>query len=317
MGAVLLVLGFAVEAPAFPLVEPPQLVAGPIGPTLATLDYNGDGFVDIAGLGTDGTLVLRLGTATGFAPPQSLTLPGGGYASALVAGDLTGDGRDDLVAAFGQSASVVLIRGRADGGLAPVTAGDIHAMGTPTISNAIPTSIDIADLNGDGHPDVAAGMGVDGDSSTPANTLENGHVTIFLNDGTGGLTASPVTLPVNAPGDLLLLPLSGSGRPDLIVAQRNSPGATAVKIFRGGSGASFGPATYAPSGAQATGLDWGDFNEDGRPDLVVMHGAAGTLAAQPASVLPGSAGPAGVGAAITVPAADGGQIVVADLDRDG
>jgi hypothetical protein len=293
VGALVLMLVVAgPAAAAFPLLEPPYQLDGPIGPTLAVLDYDADGFLDIAGLGHDGTLTLRRGTSTGFTVAQTLGMPGGSYARALVAADLDGDGRDDLLAAYAQSATVVLIRGRADGALASPAANDIHSFGTATTSNLTAVSIDTADLDGDADLDVAAAMGVDEDGHTPANTLENGHVTIFVNDGQGGLMASPTTLPVNAPADLLLLRLAGDADPDLIVTQRNRDAASTVKIFAGAADASFKAAAYAPAGAQATELDAGNFDDDGRVDVVVAHGNVGPNAPQPGSILPGAGGSA-------------------------
>jgi hypothetical protein len=190
------------------------------------------------------------------------------------------------------------------------------SFGTATTSNLTAVSIDTADLDGDADLDVAAAMGVDEDGHTPANTLENGHVTIFVNDGQGGLVASPTTLPVNAPADLLLLRLAGDADPDLIVAQRNRDAASTVKIFAGAADASFKAAAYAPAGAQATELDAGNFDDDGRVDVVVAHGNVGPNAPQPGSILPGAAA-AALGPPITVAAADGDHIVAGDLDRDG
>lgn len=59
---------------AFPLLEPPEQIAGPLDPTLVTLDFDDDGLVDLADLANDGTLTLRRGTATGVGTPQRLAL---------------------------------------------------------------------------------------------------------------------------------------------------------------------------------------------------------------------------------------------------
>jgi hypothetical protein len=317
LAALALLLGAAGSASAFPLLEPPYQVDGPIGARLAALDYDADGLVDIAGFDNDGMMTLRRGTLTGFANPQTLAVPAVGYTPAIVVGDLDGDDIDDLVVAYGQSAEVVLIRGRADGELEAPAAGDVHSMGTATAYPHVPVAIDVADLDGDDDLDVVAAKGVDEDTFLPANTLENGHATVFVNDGDGGLTASAATLAINAPGDLELVELAGDADPDLVVAQRNRPAASTVKIFPGAAGASFGAPTYAFAGAPATELDAGHFDADGRVDVVVAHGAVGTTAPSPASLLAGAVAPASLGPPSTIAGADGSDIVVGDVDRDG
>jgi hypothetical protein len=84
------------------------------------------------GLGDHGTLTLRRGSRTNFASSQTGDA-GRRRGAALVTGDLTDDGRDDLVAAFGQSATVARVRGEADGALATPPSRDVHSMGRPTI----------------------------------------------------------------------------------------------------------------------------------------------------------------------------------------
>ena len=318
--ALALVVGAAGNAQAFPFLEPPEIVPGSLGgaPTVAVLDYDDDGFLDIAAMDYHRTVTLRFGTATGFTTPDTLDLGGGGNTPALLAADVTGDGYEDLLAIAGHDPSLMLIRGRADGVLAAPAAVDVHGIGDPgLLASGAPSAVDVADLDGDGDLDVVAAVGSPSDAGTPANTLETGTAWIFVNDGSGGLAASATTLAVNAPRDVLLVALSGDDDPDLVVAQANREASTTLKIFPGGTGATFGAPAYAPAGAPATELDWGDFNDDARVDLVVAHGPVGNHALQPASVLPGISAPATLGAAVSAPAADGTHVIGADLDRDG
>jgi len=304
------------NAAAFPLIDPPERIAADPGYPTRLLDFNGDGLLDIAGVGGQG-VSLALGTETGFAAAQAVTVTATeSPRRALAVDDMTGDGRDDLVVTFAKDASMALLRGRADGVLTAPAAADSYSIGT-SATYWPPTAVNVADIDGDDDLDVAAALGVDADTYIPPNTDENGTVTVFLNDGDGDLTPTGQALSVNAPADLLLVPLAGDNDPELIVSQSNRAAESSVKLFPGSTGGSFGAGVQLAAGKTAGALDWADFNEDDRPDLVVAHGTQVGGAESPVSVLPGAAAAAALGARIDVQGANGTQVAAADLDRDG
>src|SRR5439155_655311 len=127
--------------------------AGPFSVALA--DLNGDGRPDIvaANQSSNSVSVLLNATAPGATPPTfsprtDLTVASSPFSVALA--DLNGDGRPDIVAANQSSNNVsVLLNATAPGAATPSSSATLDlAVG------AGPFSVALADLNGDGRPDI-------------------------------------------------------------------------------------------------------------------------------------------------------------------
>jgi hypothetical protein len=151
----------------------PAFLAGgdvPLGmnpKAVAVGDFNHDGISDLAVANTmSGTISVFLGKGDGtFAAPVNYgNHPEG--PEAITAADLTGDGNLDLVVAYSDPLmpSVVILKGKGDG--------------TFEFTNQLavgrsPSSVVVADLNKDGHPDIITADQAD-------STLS-----VLLGDGTG------------------------------------------------------------------------------------------------------------------------------------
>ena len=168
-------------------------------------------------------------------------------------GDLNGDGRID-VAVCGSTLKqgwVRLYLARADGDY------DIRDLEAPTT----PRGIAIADLDGDGHPDLVT-----------ANNLAR-SVSIYPGDGTGGF-GQRKDLPYLAnPFAVVVDDLDGDDRPDLVVAGESG----SVGVFRNQGNLEFrqeGPfdERYGPSDVITIDLDG-----DGRRDIVATNWREGYL----------------------------------------
>lgn len=285
------------EAAVFPVSDEALTYPGPSS-TYTTLDFDGDGGTDFVWI--DDRLRLVRTTPSAFTPPQSVELPDGGYTTSIAAADLTGDGRDELLAAFGTSGTLIVVRGRADGALRAPQPEDRYQLRPAITGYGRPTAIDLADVDADHDLDVVVGIGVQEDFWYPPNATDNGEIAVMVNDGHGNLSRTSQTLAVNAPIDLALVPVSGAD-PDLLVVQRNKPDGQSLQRFRAAPGAGFGMSESRAGGE----LAWGDFDDDGFGDVLT---AGATL-----RVLYGP----DLGSTAVIPGMSGSQVAVGDLDADG
>jgi Bacterial Ig-like domain (group 3)/FG-GAP-like repeat/FG-GAP repeat len=135
-----------------------------------------------------------------------------------------------------------------------------------------PSSADVADVNGDGRPDII----VVNQRGEPVNG--NGVVGILLGNGDGTFQ-SPATYDAGGynAGSLVVSDVNGDGYLDLMMAAQcqdasncDSGGAVTV-LFGNGDGSFRSPVVYSSGGYLAIGLALGDVNGDGKPDLLVAN----------------------------------------------
>jgi hypothetical protein len=242
----------------------------------AVADIDGDGAPDAAigiasgpnqirivrGLGNG---QLGLSTAISYGPQGQACCDG------IALADLNGDGRPDVVAAD------------------PIVTGGYTAPGNiwvslnmggfnfapPTrypLSGVTPTYVRVADLNGDGRPDiVASSTGVFQGSNVPVDRC----LQVLINRGDGSFDP-PVTYVIGSGTreffpDVAIADLDRDGRPDLVanLGPLNLPGHVVVLHNRGDG--TFEPWQSIPVASQPYALATADFDGDGWPDVAVVH----------------------------------------------
>lgn len=147
-------------------------------------------------------------------------------------------------------------------------------------------SIAIGDLNQDGKPDLVIGSRCSSSYSSCDNASGHGVVTVLLGNGDGTFqTALPYDDGAGAVTGIVLADVNGDGKLDVIVAASCSSGffcENTVAVFLGnGDGTLQPPVNYDAGGAQESMQDIttssvavGDFNGDGKPDIVVSNQCA-------------------------------------------
>jgi len=170
-------------------------------------------------------------------------------------------------------------------------------------AGSTPLAIAVGDFNGDGKPDLAVGSNL-------------GHtISILLGDGSGGFgPAASTSLVVGSTVALAVGDFNSDGKADLAYLDSNS-GINYVTVLLGNGLGGFGPATNYPVGTvhpNPISLALGDFNRDGKVDLVVASDFPGKVSI----FLGNGAGSFSSGTNLSL-AGRLGAVAVGDFNRDG
>ncbi len=268
-----------------------------LGPLLQPTD------VAVGRLNVDEDLDFITGNFTSPGQISEFLGDGAGGGSALST-TVTGDGVDDLV----------LVDADDDGDLDVVMANRIPNQVTTALNNgagmfpaqavapvaAMPSQLDLGDVDEDGRPDLA----VSHLSSGSSILIGTGNAATPFVDPHGG----SILYTLGAYRDVELADLDGDDHLDIVSAGNG------VAAALGDGNAEFGGPRVTPpgiAGANNIGLAIGDLDADGHPDAVVADFNADLV-----RVLH-NAGAGFFTAAATIPVADPVHPAIADIDRDG
>ena len=226
-------------------------------------DVNADGKLDLIVLnGPSNSLGVLLGNGDGtFQAQQTYAVGPGAYSTTV--GDVNGDGKPDIIVAIPGSTSspghtVGVLLNNGDGTFQPL---QTYATGAGA------ASVKLADLNGDGKPDLIA-----------ANYANN-TVSVLLGNGDGTFQAQQTFATGDRPYSISVGDLNGDGHPDLVVADVID---NAVSVLLGNGDGTFQPqqtismARGVP-GSYTSAVAVADLNGDGKLDLIVADPAGSTV----------------------------------------
>jgi hypothetical protein len=225
--------------------QPQRFVFGIKAGPIHSADFNKDGYPDLAVTSDDDNrlgFLLNKGDGT-FHPISIFTSNYPGY---LAGGDWNRDGNYDLAVANVTEGAISLYRG--DGTGAFTRYGSVSAQGE------YPIKIVTDDFDGDGLVDLISG-----------NYFSH-TVGVMFGNGDGTFRTA-FTYPAPAyPHTLAAVDLDGDGDSDIASPHAGARHFTVLRNNNGIPGMAF---RFSSGGSNSRNLSTGDFNEDGRPDIVI------------------------------------------------
>jgi len=312
---------------------------GPVD--LALVDVSGDGRLDLIVPDTTRSIAVVLGSAIStFRAPRGLpsNLVNEGFPTKLAVGDVDGDGLQDFaMGTVGYDndpfmARIFVVRSSHS------EVASSYALPTdPDVGNPEHDQVRLRDLDGDGDLDLVVA----------SDRLTQGWLSVFPNVGDGTF-GTRVDLASDVALDLATGDLDGDARPELVLVGLDASGTSAITVYENdGSGALTAQPAFASQGA----LLLADLNHDSKLDLaewgslnavtVRLGNGDATFGAPIATAMPGVVhhlvvadidgdGTLDLGAdtlelighgdgtftiGASLPAAPGGLLALADLDR--
>ncbi len=236
--------------------------------SLTVGDLTGDGRADLVVM-TNANIAGHITVYPGiqFAPTANVYIPLATIGMALA--DLDVDGRLDLVTALATtSRQIVVLRGLGGGQLAPPQYFE---------AGMFPYTVAVADMTGDGHPDLVV-------TDRGLVTVDEARVGIVPGLGGGSFAAPSVyrggdySNGTAVPGDF-----NGDGKLDVALANGGccTEGVSLVSVFLGEGDGSFRPKIYSSVPSTRGVIASGDFDADGVLDVAAVVDGSGPYFREP------------------------------------
>jgi len=240
--------------------------------SVAYLYRNGhaDEHADLVLANLGGGPVLQYGVGGGkFSSQRQVIDNSDTDASALQVGDFNSDGIPDIVSGGYTTKRLTVMLGRLD--------GSFKVSGQYPLQGVWPSQFQVADLNRDGHLDIATAA------------YAGGHITILLGNGDGTFRWAPSVPAPRLALALLVADFDGDAILDLAVTESipvfGRLGGT-LEVLLGKGDGTFRHVGTHPVGLLSEMIRYGDLNEDGKGDLVILN----ALVTNDASILYGLGG---------------------------
>jgi hypothetical protein len=247
---------------------------------VAVGDVNGDGKPDlivvnssVTSCGGESGVGVLLGNGNGTFQ-AAVNYCSGSSSNFVAAADVNGDGKLDLLVlnscASVSCEAVGVLLGNGNGTFQPVV--------TYSSGGYYSTSLAVADVNGDGKPDLV----VTNDCAAVSDGFCNspsGSVGVLLGNGNGTFqTAVTYSSGAFQAQSIAVADMNGDGKPDLLVANfisstpfRNGNSGVVSLLLGNGDGTFQTAVPHGDGGSDAVSIAAGDFNGDGKPDIVAAN----------------------------------------------
>jgi len=305
---------------------PTRVAMGDSSSAVRLVDLNGDGHLDIVttaipaadhSLGdvAGDTLSVAFGDGHGnFTRARDYVGTGESYSLAIA--DFNGDGKPDVVTSNTTTDTTTVYLNDGSGSFG-FPQGAYVGLGTGGINVPI-TPVSFADLTGNGKPDVLL-LDEDYGGEYIAAAM--------LNDGTGRFSGpitsdTGISIVKNQIGDYRLGDFRNTGHLDLVAVGLSAEysGSTSFILFAPGNGdGSFGTGVFTPTSGANGELTIGDFNRDGKLDIVVVSPSSDLKSKVVTTYLGNGDGTFRSAGSVSIidSAGDITRVFAADFNRDG